>query len=84
MVALVFNYRSQRAAKARIGHALGGVWVRLLLVVGILLLIGGLALVVVRLPIGWLLLGLAVVPLMLRAWYYGAASYTCDEKFIYY
>ena len=71
MVASVFNYRSQRAAKARIGHALGGVWVRLLLVVGILLLIGGLALVVVRLPIGWLVLGLAVVPLMLRAWYYG-------------
>ena len=71
MVAATFNYKSSRAQKSRIAHALGGVWVRLLLVITIVLTIAGAALLVAGLPIGWMVIGLAVIPAMTRAWYYG-------------
>ena len=80
MVAPTFTYHSQRAEKARIGHLLSGVWLRLLLVVGILLFVAGAALVALRIPIGWLLVGFAAVPLMLRAWYYGELRHIPTAK----
>jgi ATP-dependent Clp protease ATP-binding subunit ClpC len=71
MVVATFDYKSPRAQKARIAHILGGVWVRLLLVIAIVLGVAGAALLVAHLSIGWLVIGCAVIPAMARAWYYG-------------
>jgi ATP-dependent Clp protease ATP-binding subunit ClpC len=64
-----FNYMSSRAQKARIGHVLGGVWIRLLLVMGLLLGLAGVGFLVIGATIGWVVLGIAVIPLMIRIWY---------------
>lgn len=64
-----FNYHSFRAKKARIGHALGGMWVRILTIIAIVLIILGMALLVIGQPVGWLLLGLTAVPAMVIEWY---------------
>ena len=71
MVTAQFNHGSNRAQKARIGHVLGGVWLRLCLVIGVLLLLAGAGFVVVGLALGWAVLGIAAVPLMLRTWHQG-------------
>lgn len=64
-----FQYGSQRAAKARLGSTLGGIWSRLLPVIAALLAVAGVALLVIASPIGWLLIGLAAFPAMVRHWY---------------
>lgn len=69
MDSIEFNYNSARAQKARIGHLLGGMWQRLLTVIGFLIAIAGIGLLVITQPVGWLLLGLAFVPYMLVHWY---------------
>lgn len=69
MESVEFHYDSARAQKARIGHALSGVWQRLLAVVGILLLLCGLGLLVVMQPVGWLVVGLSMLPIMISQWY---------------
>ena len=71
MVAAQFDHASARAHKARIGHALSGIWQRLFLVLSVLLFLAGVTFMVGRLPIGWFVLGIAVVPMMFRAWYQG-------------
>lgn len=69
MEGIRFNYTSSRAAKARIGRALSGIWQLLLPLFGILCLGGGAALLFIGQPIGWAVLGLAAVPLLLGQWY---------------
>lgn len=70
-VAIVFDYGSSRAAKSRLGRALGGLTERLLIVFVALLIVSGIALVVLGVSIGWLLVGLAAWPAMTVKWYRG-------------
>lgn len=71
MAELNFNYRSYRADKARIGVAIGRVWLNLLTPAVALLIIAGIALIIIEMPVGWALLGLAAVPAMIYEWYKG-------------
>ena len=70
MVTTEFQYQSVRAQKARLGRRLDGIGETLLLLCGLLLLVGGGVLLVVHMSIGWTLVGLAVVPFMIRAWHH--------------
>jgi len=69
MDAVEFRYGSQRAAKARLGSMLSGVWSRLLPVIAVLLAVAGVALLVTGSSIGWLLVGVAALPAMVAHWY---------------
>jgi ATP-dependent Clp protease ATP-binding subunit ClpC len=69
MDAIEFHYGGQRAAKARLGSLLSGVWSRLLPVVAVLLVVAGVALLVTESSIGWLLIGVAALPAMITHWY---------------
>lgn len=80
MVAPTLNVKSLRAEKARIAWRLSGIWLRLLLVVSVLLFVVGVGLVALRMPLGWLVMGMAAVPLMLRAWYYGELHHLPTTK----
>lgn len=66
---LTFNYSSNRAQKARIGHLLGGVWYRLFEAATFLLVAGGAALLYGGMAIGWLVIGVAAVPFVIAKWY---------------
>lgn len=80
MVAPTLNTKSQRAEKARIAWTLSGIWLRLLLVTSVVLLITGAGLLMMRLSLGWLVAGMAVVPLMIRAWYDGELRHLPSSK----
>jgi ATP-dependent Clp protease ATP-binding subunit ClpC len=54
---------------ARASRVLEGLWQRLLVVIAILLVISGIGLLVIGQAVGWLLLGIAAVPVMLVQWY---------------
>lgn len=64
----VFNYKSPRAVKARMGRALSS-WIPLLEISIVLFAISGLALLVIGSAVGWALIGLLAVPLMVVEWY---------------
>jgi ATP-dependent Clp protease ATP-binding subunit ClpC len=64
----LFNYHSPRAMKARLGRAISR-WAATLEVGVVLLLIGGIALVMLDVAIGWVAIGLAAVPAMIVEWY---------------
>ncbi len=64
-----FEYTSIRAQKARFAHAIQGMWVNLFVILALFLFLGGVMLIVLSVPIGWLVLGLAALPLMLSEWY---------------
>lgn len=63
-----FRFNASRAQHARIGNTLSGVWGRLLVVLAILLLIIGVGLLVLGQSLGWLIIGLAVLPFMVNQW----------------
>lgn len=63
-----FNYRSVRADKARISASIGKNSLKLLGISAILLLIAGVCFVIIGLPIGWVLIGFAVIPAMVAEW----------------
>lgn len=67
-VTKLFDWHSNRARRARLGKALSPwtVWLELLVVI---LLVGGIVLLVLSLPIGWLAVGLSVIPAMITEWY---------------
>lgn len=71
MAVLAYNPRSMRAAKARVGYFLDGIWIRVLQVVSVLFLLGGGALLLTGHPIGWSLLGLVALPAMFVEWFKG-------------
>lgn len=64
----LFNPKSQRAQKARLGHSLSP-WIPTLEAGVVLLLVTGIALVFFEVPIGWALIGLAAIPTMIVEWY---------------
>jgi ATP-dependent Clp protease ATP-binding subunit ClpC len=69
MESVEFRYGSPRAKKARIGRAIAGVWSRVLPIITVLLLVGGMSLLVVGMTVGWMITGLAAIPLMVQLWY---------------
>ena len=68
---LKFNYHSSRSEKARISARLDTVSIRIFTVATILLLISGIGLIISKLSIGWILIGLSVIPAMIVEWYNG-------------
>lgn len=71
MAAVEWNYDSLRAQKARLGWRLRHIDVWLVATIWLLVL-GGVALIVLLgWSLGWLLIGLAAVPMMIVAWYHG-------------
>lgn len=64
----LFDPKSQRAQKARLGQRLSP-WVASLEVSVVLLLIAGMVLIFFGVPLGWVLIGLAAVPTMIVEWY---------------
>lgn len=66
-----FNYTSERAAKARLGVRLTKPLRVLLLVTAATFIIGGAAVVVGGMALGWLVVGLAALPLMVHEWWSG-------------
>ncbi len=66
---LEFHYGSIRAQKARISVQLSGIWRRLLPVMAVLLFLSGATLVVLGMPFGWFVIGLAGIPMMIKQWY---------------
>lgn len=63
-----FNWHSRRAQLARYGKALSP-WIFMLQLSTALLLIFGIFFLVVSMPIGWAVLGFAVIPAMIDQWY---------------
>ncbi len=66
-----FNYASERAVKARFGARLTKPLRIILLVTTLVFALGGVALVVGGLSIGWLIVGFAALPLMVHEWWSG-------------
>lgn len=64
----LFNPKSPRAQKARLGRLLSP-WIAVFEVGVILLLVAGIVLVFFGMPIGWLLVGVAAIPTMIVEWY---------------
>ena len=64
----LFDYKSARATKARIGHALSP-WAATLEVGVVLLIVGGISLLFFGFAIGWAVIGLAAIPAMIVEWY---------------
>ncbi len=65
----MFHFGSDRAKKARLGRALEGTWIHVLMALFFVLVLGGVALLASSLVIGWLVCGLAAVPAMIVQWY---------------
>ncbi|MBC7459538.1 ATP-dependent Clp protease ATP-binding subunit [Candidatus Saccharibacteria bacterium] len=64
----LFNFRSPRAMKARLGQSLAP-WAVTLEISVVLFIVGGIALVVLGFSIGWAAIGLAAIPAMVVEWY---------------
>ena len=70
MDSLEFRYDSMRARNARMAWQINGVWERLLPILALLLFLAGASLLlVVGLAVGWLVMGIATIPLLLIEWY---------------
>ena len=64
----LFDWNSRRAHYARLGKALSP-WIVALKVLVAVLIVLGIASVVVGLPFGWAVIGLAAIPAMIAEWY---------------
>ena len=64
----MYNYKSNRSQKARLGHQLSA-WTKLFEVSVALMVLGGIALITFGFSIGWIVLGFAAVPGMIVEWY---------------
>ncbi len=81
MAVLELNLSSERTHKARLARLLSRPVVVLLLICAVLLGIGGIVLLFVGLPLGWFLVGLAVMPAMFVEWYHGELkALPADQK----
>lgn len=70
-MAVVFDYHAARAGKARVARSLDSFVRSLLAVLAVVMTLGGIALVVLGLPLGWLVLGCAAVPAVFVEWWNG-------------
>lgn len=64
-----FLFDSARASKARLGRRLGGVWKSFLVLIVAVLLLGGAALLYLGMPVGWVVVGAAMLPFMILEWH---------------
>jgi len=69
-----FNYGAHRAAKARVGKFIGKTGHLLMISLAIVLAFGGIVLIVLANPVGWLVASLAAWPAMFAKWYVGELS----------
>lgn len=67
----VFDYSSVRALKSRLGTRLTNIARAIIAVVGLLIIMGGVALLLQKTPLGWGIMGLSVPFFMLLFWYHG-------------
>ena len=63
-----FNWNSKRAQLARFGKALSP-WIFALELITALLLVFGVFFLIIQMALGWMLLGIAVIPAMIVQWY---------------
>lgn len=75
-----YNAKSERALKARLGRRIGKTMRLLLVCMGVLLFILGAALLFVHVSAGWLLIGCAGLPLMVREWWQGELHHVPTAK----
>ena len=75
-----FTIDSARSEKARIGVRLNKVFLIILSVCAVVLVLSGVIFVVVGLPVGWVLIGLSVLPAMVVEWYRGELHHLPIEK----
>lgn len=75
-----FNYASPRAVKARFGYRITRIWRQILTTASILLPALGVTLVVLDMPVGWLLVGLAAIPIMIYEWWKGELHHLSTGK----
>lgn len=77
---VTYNSRSERYNLARLRNVLSGFWIRLCKVLVGLFLLLGIAALVLSLPLGWLLIGLAALPAMVVEWWTGALKNLAPAK----
>jgi len=66
-----FNYHSARSQKARIAVKFSDTKIKLMSVLSIFLALSGVAMIIFKIPLGWLLIGFSVIPAMIAEWYRG-------------
>lgn len=71
MAVLSLNLSSERSVKAKTAKFMTTTVVMLLALAAAMLALGGLALLLVGIALGWLLVGLAAIPAMFVEWYHG-------------
>lgn len=64
----MFDAKSARAAKARLGVRLGKAWQAVLIVAAAALIGGGVSLLAVQNSLGWLVIGMTALPFMIWQW----------------
>ena len=69
MAEIIYDYGSLRAQKARLGRRLSGATLVIVKLLFVVLLLGGVGLLMIDMPLGWLLIGFAAVPAVLAIWY---------------
>ncbi len=80
MAVLGINLSSERASKARVANILSKPIVMLLTFSAIVLGLGGVALLAVGMPVGWVVFGLAALPAMCVEWYHGDLEKLAPDK----
>lgn len=68
---LGFDHGNSRAAKARLARSLKGVWIQAFSALAAILILVAVALLAYSELAGWLVFGLAVLPIMVVGWYEG-------------
>lgn len=80
IVDVKFDYGSMRADKARTGHLLAGLWIRLLTILSAIFVVAGVALLVLGEAGGWVVLGFAALPALFVEWYNGELKHLPVSK----
>jgi len=79
-MAVIFDYHAARAGKARVARSLDNFVRSLLAVLAVVMTLGGIALVALGLPLGWLVLGCAAVPAVFVEWWNGELKHLQPSK----
>ena len=80
MAITTFNYKSERAEKARLAGSFTTSRLSLLSFVMVLLAVGGFALIIAGMSFGWVVLSLAVIPAMIVEWVKGELKVLSPAK----
>jgi ATP-dependent Clp protease ATP-binding subunit ClpC len=80
MAVLGYNPRSMRSEKSRVSYFLKGMWLRVLMALAGVLLLGGGVWLIAGAALGWVIIGLAALPIMMIEWYKGELENLPPEK----